>query len=164
RWLRKSILRAIGIIALHDEDAAFASETRGLTEAGQRQARGLDWIAGVTVFKAVLLEGIEVVFIVIAVGAGRGFLGLASAGALAACVAVAVIGAAVHRPLARVPENALKFAVGVMLSAFGLFWTGEGLGVPWPGGDAALLAFAALFLIVDLSLVAFLKPRAAALA
>ena len=164
RWLRKSILRAIGIIALHDEDAAFASETRGLTEAGQRQARGLDWIAGVTAFKAVLLEGIEVVFIVIAVGAGRGFLGLASAGALAACVAVAVIGAAVHRPLARVPENALKFAVGVMLSAFGLFWTGEGLGVPWPGGDAALLAFAALFLIVGLSLVAFLKPRAAALA
>lgn len=164
RWLRKSILRAIGIIALHDEDAAFASETRGLTEAGQRQARGLDWIAGVTAFKAVLLEGIEVVFIVIAVGAGRGFLGLASAGALAACVAVAVIGAAVHRPLARVPENALKFVVGVMLSAFGLFWTGEGLGVPWPGGDAALLAFAALFLIVGLSLVAFLKPRAAALA
>ncbi len=125
RWLRKAILRAIGVIALHDEDAAFARETRELTEAERRRAYGLDWIAGAAAFKAVLLEGIEVVFIVIAVGAGRGLLGLASAGALAACVAVAAIGAAIHRPLARVPENGLKFAVGVMLSAFGLFWTGE---------------------------------------
>ena len=103
-----------------------------------------------TAFKIVLMEGIEVVFIVIAVGAGRGLLGLASAGALAACVVVAAVGAAVHRPLARVPENALKFAVGVMLSAFGLFWTGESLGVDWPGGDAAILAFVALFLAVAL--------------
>ena len=164
RWLRKAILRAIGVIALHDEDAAFARETRELTEAMQRQAHGLDWIAGMTAFKAVLLEGVEVVFIVIAVGAGRGLLGLASAGALAACVAVAAIGAAIHRPLARAPENAIKFAVGVMLSAFGLFWTGESLGVDWPGGDAAILAFIALFLAVALGLVALLKPSAAALA
>ena len=121
RWLRKAILRTIGIVALHDEDAAFARETRELTEAERRQAKGLDWIAGVTSFKAVLLEGIEVVFIVIAVGAGRGLIGLASVGALAACVAVTAIGAAIHRPLASVPENALKFVVGVMLSAFGLF-------------------------------------------
>jgi uncharacterized membrane protein len=163
RWLRKAILRAVGVIALHDEEAAFAHETRELTEAQQRQAQGLDWIAGMTAFKAVLLEGVEVVFIVIAIGAARGRLGLASAGALAACIAVAAIGAAIHRPLARVPENALKFAVGVMLSAFGLFWTGESLGVAWPGGDAAILAFVALFLAVALSLVAFLKPRAAAL-
>ena len=162
RWLRKAILRAVGIIALHDEDAAFARETRELSEAGS--ARGFDWIGGMTAFKAVLLEGIEVAFIVIAVGAGRGLLGLASAGALAACVAVAAVGAAVHRPLARVPENALKFAVGVMLSSFGLFWTGESLGVGWPGGDAAILAFIVLFLAVALGLVALLKPRAAALA
>ena len=162
RWLRKAILRAVGIIALHDEDAAFARETRALTEAPQRGSNGLDWIAGATAFKAVLLEGIEVTFIVIAIGAGRGLLGLASAGALAACVAVAAIGAAVHRPLARVPENTLKFAVGVMLSAFGLFWTGESLGVAWPGGDVAILAFIALFLAVALGLVALLKPRAAA--
>ncbi len=128
RWLRKAILRAIGVIALHDEDAAFARETRELSEAERRQAYGFDWIAGVTAFKAVLLEGIEVVFIVIAVGAARGLFGFASAGALAACVAVAAIGAAIHRPLARVPENGLKFAVGVMLSAFGLFWTGESSG------------------------------------
>ena len=164
RWLRKAILRAVGIIALHDEDAAFARETRALTEAPERRSNGLDWIAGATAFKAVLLEGIEVVFIVIAIGAGRGLLGLASAGALAACVVVAALGAAVHRPLARVPENTLKFAVGIMLSAFGLFWTGESLGVAWPGGDVAILAFIALFLAVALGLVALLKPRGAALA
>jgi Ca2+/H+ antiporter, TMEM165/GDT1 family len=160
RWLRKAILRAIGIVALHDEDAAFARETRELTE-GRGVAHGFDWVGGATAFKIVLMEGIEVVFIVIAVGAGRGLLGLASAGALAACVVVAAVGAAVHRPLARVPENALKFAVGVMLSSFGLFWTGESLGVGWPGGDAAILAFIALFLAVALALVALLKPRAA---
>jgi uncharacterized membrane protein len=164
RWLRKAILRSVGIIALRDEDAAFARETRELSEAERRQEYGFDWIAGATAFKAVLLEGIEVVFIVIAVGATRGLLGLASAGALAACVAVAAVGAAIHRPLARVPENALKFAVGVMLSSFGLFWTGESLGVGWPGGDAAILAFIVLFLAVALGLVALLKPRAAALA
>src|SRR5580692_1021436 len=163
RWLRKAILRAIGIVALHDEDAAFTQETRELTE-GRGVAHGFDWVGGATAFKIVLMEGIEVVFIVIAVGAGRGLLGLASAGALAACLVVAAVGAAIHRPLARVPENALKFAVGVMLSAFGLFWTGESLGVDWPGGDAAILAFIALFLAVALGLVALLKPRAAALA
>jgi Ca2+/H+ antiporter, TMEM165/GDT1 family len=162
RWLRKAILRAVGVIALHDEEVAFARETRELSEAEMRQAHGLDWIAGATAFKAVLMEGIEVVFIVIAVGAGRGLLGLASAGALAACLVVAAVGAALHRPLARVPENGLKFAVGVMLAAFGLFWTGEGLGVEWPGGDAAILGFLALFLVVALGLVAHLKPRAAA--
>jgi Ca2+/H+ antiporter, TMEM165/GDT1 family len=161
RWLRKAILRAIGIVDLHDEDAAFQRETRELMEAARREAKGLDWIAGVTAFKAVLLEGVEVVFIVIAVGGARGLIGRASAGALAACAAVAAIGAAVHRPLARVPENALKFVVGVMLSAFGLFWTGESLSVEWPGGDGAILAFAAMFLLVGAALVALLKPKGA---
>ena len=161
RWLRKAILRAIGVVALHDEDAAFQRETLELTAVERRRAQSLDWIAGLTAFKAVLLEGIEVVFIVIAVGAAHGLLGLASAGALAACLAVAVIGAAIHRPLSRVPENALKFVVGVMLSAFGLFWTGESLAVAWPGGDLAILGFVALFLCVAAALVALLKPRLA---
>jgi uncharacterized membrane protein len=161
RWLRKAILRAIGVVALHDEDAAFERETRELTAAERREAQGADWIAGATAFKAVLLEGIEVVFIVTAIGAARGLIGLASAGALTACVLVAIIGAAILRPLARVPENALKFAVGVMLSAFGLFWTGESLGVEWAGGDAAILAFAALFLGVAWALIALLKPQLA---
>ncbi len=157
RWLRKAILRSIGVIAAHDEDEAFARETRELVEAARGDVSGLDWIAGVTSFKAVLLEGVEVVFIVIAIGAG-GFLWLASAGALAACVIVAAIGAAALGPLSRVPENALKFGVGVMLSAFGLFWTGESLGVDWPGGDAAIFAFAALFFGAAVVLVTLLKP------
>jgi uncharacterized membrane protein len=144
-WLRKAILRAAGIIPLHDEDAIFA-----LAEATGRRRASLDWIAGLTAFKAVLLEGLEVVFIVIAVGAGRGLLWPAAFGALAACLAILAIGIIVHKPLAKVPENTLKFGVGVMLSAFGVFWTGEGLGIDWPGQDIALVAFAALFLGVGL--------------
>ena len=159
RWLRKAILRWIGVIALRDEDEAFAREAQDLTEAERRRVESLNWIAGVTSFKAVLLEGIEVAFIVIAVGVGRGLTWLASLGALAASAAVLAIAAAVHRPLSRVPENALKFAVGVMLSAFGLFWTGEALGIEWPGSDAAIPAFALMFLAVGLALVALLRPN-----
>lgn len=146
RWLRKAILRAAGILALHDEAAAFAEETAHLSDSARRDSAHLDWIAGLTAFKAVVLEGVEVVFIVIAVGAGRDLLWPASLGALAACALVLIIGLIVHRPLARVPENTLKFGVGIMLSAFGVFWTGEGLGVEWPGHDAAILVFAAIFL------------------
>src|SRR5580692_11042875 len=153
RWLRKAALRAAGIIPLHDEAAAFATETAELREQASRQAVRLDWLAGLASFKAVLLEGLEVVFIVIAVSAGRGLLVPASIGALAACLLVASIGFAIHRPLARVPENALKLAVGAMLSSFGVFWTGEGLGVPWPGADLAIVAFAALFLMAGLGAV-----------
>src|SRR5712691_5290318 len=141
RWLRKAILRAAGVIPLHDEELAFATGTAALREQAHQGAR-LDWLAGVASYKAMLLEGLEVVFVVIAVGAGRGLLVPASIGALAACALVAAVGFAVRRPLARVPENTLKFAVGVMLSAFGVFWTGEGLGVPWPGEDLAILGFA----------------------
>ena len=166
RWLRKAILRAAGIIALHDETAAFASETAELREQARRQEQRheqrLDWLAGLASFKAVLLEGLEVVFIVIAVSAGRGVLLPVSAAAFAACLLVALSGVVLHRPLARVPENALKFAVGVMLSAFGLFWTGEGFGVAWPGADLAILAFIALFLGTALACVALLKSRVAA--
>jgi len=149
-WLRKAALRAAGIIPLHDEDAIFARESAQLTEEVKRQKTSLDWIAGIVAFKAVLLEGLEVVFIVIAVGAGKGLLVPATLGALAACVLVLSAGVFLHRPLSRVPENSLKFGVGVMLSAFGVFWTGEGLGVEWPGHDLALFAFAALFLATGL--------------
>jgi uncharacterized membrane protein len=145
-WLRKAALRAAGVIPLHDEDAIFAAESAHLGEEARRRKSSLDWIAGITAFKAVLLEGLEVVFIVIAVGAGRGLLGPASLGALAACALVLLVGALVHRPLSRVPENTLKFGVGVMLSAFGVLWTGEGLGIEWPGHDLALFVFAILFL------------------
>ena len=156
RWLRKAIRRAAGIIALHDEAAIFAAETAALRQHTQR----LDWLAGLASYKAMLLEGLEVVFVVIAVGAGRGLLVPASIGALAACLLVAAVGLVVHRPLARVPENALKFAVGVMLSAFGLFWTGEGLGVPWPGADLVILAFAALLFLIAALAVMVLRRQA----
>jgi uncharacterized membrane protein len=162
RWLRKAILRAAGLIPLHDETIAFTSETEELREQARRHEQRLDWLAGVASFKAVLLEGLEVVFIVIALSAGRGVLLPVSAAAFAACLVVAASGIVAHRPLTRVPENALKFAVGVMLSAFGLFWTGEGLGVDWPGSDLAILAFIALFLGAGLASVALLNRRAAA--
>ena len=161
RWLRKAILRSAGVIPLHDEAMAFAAETAELREQARRHEARLDWVAGLTSFKAVLLEGLEVVFIVIALSAGRGRLIAASAGALAACLLVAGAGLVLHRPLARVPENTLKFAVGVMLSAFGVFWTGEGLGVNWPGADFAIVAFAALFLAMSgLAVVLARRPKA----
>jgi uncharacterized membrane protein len=159
RWLRKAILRAAGYISLHDEAAAFASETAELQEQARRHEQRLDWLAGLASFKAVLLEGLEVVFIVIAVSAGRGSLVPVSAAAFAACALVALAGLVVHRPLARVPENTLKFTVGVLLSAFGLFWTGEGLSVAWPGDDLAILGFIALFLVTGLGAVALLGRR-----
>jgi uncharacterized membrane protein len=145
-WLRKAILRAASVIPQHDETAIFTAETAQFKElAGRRRGSG-EWIAALIGFKAVLLEGIEVVFIVIAVGAGRGLLWPAGIGAFAACAAIFAIGIVIRRPLAKLPENTLKFGVGVMLSAFGVFWTGEGLGILWPGQDLDLFIFALLFL------------------
>jgi uncharacterized membrane protein len=158
RWLRKAVLRAAGVIALHDEDKAFKEETEVLRrQAADRRA---DTLAGLAAFKAVLLEGVEVVFIVIAVGAGNGLTLYASLGALAALVVVLAIGAAVHRPLAQIPENALKFAVGLMLTSFGVFWIGEGLGAEWPGADLALLGILALLAISAFALVRWLRGLA----
>lgn len=161
RWLRKAILRSAGIIALHDEEAAFAAETALLQEEARRHKNRLDWVAGLAAFKAVVLEGVEVVFVVIAVGAGRGLLWPASSGALAACAIVIVIGIVVHKPLARIPENTLKFGVGVMLSAFGVYWTGEGLGISWPGHDLAIVAFAVIFLAIGLVVASMLRSKIA---
>jgi len=146
RWLRKAVLRSAGVIPLHDEEKAFAAETAELQEQARRKEMRLDWLAGLASFKAVLLEGLEVVFIVIAVGSGRGLLLPASAGAVAACALIAGAGLLVHRPLARVPENTLKFAVGVLLCAFGVFWIGEGVGVAWPGEDLSIVGLGALVL------------------
>jgi uncharacterized membrane protein len=157
RWLRKAILRMAEVVPLHDEAATFTAETAELREQALRNEVRLDWLAAIASFKAVLIEGLEVVFIVIALSAGRGMLIPASAGAAAACLLVTGVGIVVHRPLARVPENTLKFAVGVMLSAFGVFWTGEGLGVAWPGADFAIVVFAALFLAVGLTSAALLR-------
>jgi uncharacterized membrane protein len=159
-WLRKAILRSAGIIPLHDENAIFASETAQLAGVADQPHKSLDWIAGLTAFKGVLLEGLEVVFIVIAVGAGRGLLWPAGFGALAACLVILAVGAAVHKPLARVPENTLKFGVGVMLSAFGVFWTGEGLGIAWPGQDLALAAIVLAFLAIGIATASMLRRPA----
>jgi uncharacterized membrane protein len=156
-WLRKASLRAGGVIALRDEAALFARASSEMTQSSAHPSLSEQWIGGIAVFKAVLLEGLEVAFIVVAVGAGQGLLGAAAIGALAACVVVLAIGVAVHRPLARVPENTLKFGVGVMLSAFGVFWAGEGLGIGWPGGELALPALALLFLLAGWSAAVMLR-------
>jgi uncharacterized membrane protein len=158
-WLRKAVLRAAGLMALHDEDAIYARESSRIGGDVQ-SASAANGVAALASFQAVLLEGLEVVFIVLAVGAGRGLMIPASIGALAAFVVVMAVGLLVRKPLANVPENTLKFAVGVMLSAFGVFWTSEGLGAPWPGEDWALFGLAGAFLIVALALVALVRPRA----
>lgn len=141
RWLRKAMLRAAGVLALHDEEAIFAREVAELSHDGgsRGSATAIDRIGFATSAKAVILEGLEVIFIVIATGAG-GQLGAAALGAALAGILVIASGLALHRPLARVPENTLKYSVGVLLSAFGAFWIGEGLGLPWPGEDLALIA------------------------
>jgi uncharacterized membrane protein len=156
RWLRKAILRASGYIALHDEEKAFAEETDSLRR--QANDRRADFLAGIAAFKAVLLEGIEVVFIVIATGAAHeGMLGYASLGALAACLLVIVIGLFLHKPLTAVPENTLKFVVGLMLTSFGIFWVGEGIGTDWPGADLILLPIFALLAVFSVVAVKMLR-------
>jgi uncharacterized membrane protein len=159
RWLRKAILRSAGVIALHDEAAAYAKETESLS----RVDRGLqDWdtVAKATAFKVTMLEGLEVIFIVIAVGAGGGGLLVpASVGAIAALLLVVVLGVVVHKPLSTIPENTLKFIVGVLLSAFGTFWVGEGLGLTWPGKDWSIPGLVLGFLVVALLAVPLCRNR-----
>jgi uncharacterized membrane protein len=151
RWLRKAILRGAGVLALHDEDAIFRSEIANLRLAQVTARWGVDPIAAVVAFKSVLLEGVEVVFIIVAVAAGgAGLLPAAAAGAAVAGLLVVALALIIHRPLARVPENTLKFAVGVLISAFGVFWTGEGLGIAWPGQDLSLLTLAMVMLVTAL--------------
>jgi uncharacterized membrane protein len=156
RWLRKAVLRAVRIIPLHDEQIIFERQSALLADPTHPPAR-LDRIAALASFKAVLLEGLEVVFIVLAVGAGHGLLGAASLAAMAASALIIAIGWVARRPLARLPENTLKFAVGTLLSAFGVFWAGEGLGVPWPGSDFALLGIAAVFLMMALATIELVR-------
>lgn len=159
RWLRKAILRAAGIIPLHDEEAAFASETAALRAAGPVRSLIADPVAVLTTFKAVVLEGVEVVFIVIAIGATGDLLLPASLGAAAAGVLVVFFGILLHKPLARVPENALKFVVGVMISAFGIFWVGEGLGFKWPGNDLSIVGMAVILLVVGIVISRAIQVR-----
>jgi uncharacterized membrane protein len=164
QWLRKAILRASGYKALHDEDAIFARETAEARAAASDIRGGVDWYGFTLSFKGVLLEGLEVAFIVITFGSTQGSIGLAALGAGIALVLVAVVGAAVHAPLARVPENTMKFAVGVMLTTFGIFWSVEGAGADWPGGDASLPVVLVFVLTLSLGAVAMLRRRRLAFA
>ena len=159
RWLRKAVLRGAGLKAKHDELETFKEETDAALAAG-RAAGGFDGYSFTIAFKGVLLEGLEVAFIVLTLGANQHDVGLSAAAAAAAVFVVIAAGVAARAPLARVPENTLKFAVGVMLSSFGAFWVAEGLGVHWPGGDAVLLAIIPCVLLAALGLVWALQRRA----
>ena len=163
QWLRKAILRLSGYKDLHDEDEAFRQEREQAAAAGNVQRAGLDWYSFTVAFKGVLLEGLEVVFIVIAFGSAEGHLGLAAAGAVAALVVVLVAGLLAKGPLSRVPENTIKFAVGLLLTSFGCFWAAEGAGVNWPGDEVSLLGVIAFFVVVSIVLVRVLRRRPIAL-
>jgi uncharacterized membrane protein len=156
RWLRKAVLRAAGLKARHDELEVYREETAAARAAGD-PLPGFDGYAFAVAGKGVLLEGTEVVLIVLTLGSGQHDVGLAAAAATAAVLVVLAAGVAVRAPLARVPENTMKFAVGVALTSFGLFWTAEGVGASWPGGDAALLAIVPGVLLVALGLVRALR-------
>jgi Ca2+/H+ antiporter, TMEM165/GDT1 family len=167
RWLRKAMLRAAGVIPLHDEEAAYAAQRESLGQAQAPRGRH-DTLALLASFKITLLEGLEVVFIIVAVAAGGAHLWIpASLGALAALLLVSALGVLLHRPLSHVPENTLKFGVGVLLTSFGSFWVGEGIGVRWPGDDWSLAGLIGGYLLVALLAVDLCRrahaSRAAAL-
>ncbi len=159
QWLRKAILRAGGFKALHDEAEIYQREAEEARLAGAERRRGVDWYAFTVAFKGVLLEGLEVAFIVLTFGSNQRNIPLAAAGAVTAVLLVAVVGVAVRAPLARVPENTMKFAVGLLLTTFGTFWAVEGAGASWPGRDAALLVLLAFYAAVSLAMVRLLRAR-----
>ena len=158
-WLRKSILRASGLKAKHDEDAIFAATKAELaTEgAGQPISSRRDGVGFAVAFKGGFLEGMEVVLIVVSLGASQHRLGIAAMAAGAAALIVAAVGAMVAKQLSQVPENTIKIVVGIMLTSFGLFWVGEGAGVHWPGSDLAIIVLVGVFAVVTLAAVALLR-------
>jgi uncharacterized membrane protein len=163
QWIRKAVLRASGYKALHDEEVLYA---RHLADAAGRQVRRTafvpDWYGFTLAFKGVLLEGLEVVFIVLTFGSNDHNVGLAAIAAGCAVMLVTIAGVAVRAPLARVPENTMKFVVGIMLTSFGLFWGAEGAGARWPGSDAALLVIIPAIALYAVALVALLRRARAA--
>ena len=159
QWLRKAILRSSGYKALHDEAESFREERERAAAAGTTGRERIDWYSFTVAFKGVLLEGLEVVFIVLTFGAAQGSIWLAAVAAAAALIVVVVTGVLVRRPLERVPENTIKYAVGLLLSTFGVFWSGEGAGVDWPGGDVAILGILAFLGLVSLLYVNRLRHQ-----
>jgi uncharacterized membrane protein len=163
QWLRKAVLRASGHKALHDEDAVFRQQLAAAqSSSAERRVLVPDWYGFTVSFKSVVLEGLEVVFIAVTFGANAHNVPVAAVAALIAIVVVAGAGIAVRAPLSRVPENTMKFVVGVMLCAFGTFWGAEGAGVSWPGSDLAILVLVLLYGCVALLLVAALRDRSKA--
>lgn len=164
QWIRKAIMRYTGMKALHDENKIFATEVEQLrSEPGAAVATPageMDWVAFTVSFKGVLLEGLEVVFIVITFGLSAGDFVPAIIGSVAAAIIVVGVAFAVHEPLSRVPENTLKYVVGIMLTAFGTFWAGEGIGLEWPGADIAILALMAFYLVVSGAAILLLRRPA----
>ena len=152
QWLRKAILRAGGAMALHDEEAIYTREVAAALSSAR--GGGFDSYALAISFKAVLLEGLEVVFIALTFGANQHNVPLAAAAAALAVIAVGLAGVAARAPLSRVPENTMKFAVGILLTSFGIFWGAEGAGVTWPGDEAALAV-----LVVGILAAAWLMVR-----
>jgi uncharacterized membrane protein len=158
QWLRKAILRASGYKALHDEGQIFRDELAAAeASASERHGMVQDWYGFTLSFKGVVLEGLEVVFIALTFGSNQHNIPLAALAAVTAIVVVALAGVLVRAPLSRVPENTMKFVVGVMLTAFGTFWGAEGAGAHWPGSDAALPALVAAIAILALSTSALLR-------
>lgn len=155
-WLRKAILRASGFKALRDEAALYEAEVKLAREHAGAGGR-MDWYGFTLAFKAVFLEGLEVAFIVLTFGSSAHRIPLAAIGAALAIAIVAMLGAIVHEPLARVPENTMKLAVGLMLSTFGIFWSAEGVGVHWPGSDAAILGILAFVTACSFGLIGLLR-------
>jgi uncharacterized membrane protein len=164
QWLRKAILRASGYKALHDEDAIYQRELAEARSADTVVRASVDWYAFTLSFKGVFLEGLEVAFIVLTFGSTQGSIPLAAVGAAAAILVVGLAGVFVHAPLSRVPENTMKFAVGVMLTTFGTFWAAEGVGVNWPGSDAAIIGVLAFVLLISFAFVAALRQQRTRLA
>jgi uncharacterized membrane protein len=160
QWLRKAILRAAGYMPLHDEDAIYKREVEATRAAPVETRHGIDWYAFTLAFKGVFLEGLEVAVIVVTFGAAHNAYPLAIVSALAAVIVVASVGVIVHQPLSRVPENTMKFAVGIMLTTFGTFWGAEGAGANWPGSDLAILPLLGLYMLVSFGFVAMLQRRA----
>jgi uncharacterized membrane protein len=159
QWLRKAILRSSGLKAMHDEAAIYEREVSELR--GERHGAGLDWVAFTVSFKGVFLEGLEVAFIVLTFGTNDGRFDIPVAGAVAGLVLVVGTGLLVHRPLSQVPENTIKWVVGVMLGAFGTFWVGEGAGISWTLDDGAILALACFYAVVGFALVRILRSHQA---
>lgn len=166
KWLKKAVLRYAGVKAMHDEEAIYEEEMEAMRARGERPSNAIDPFGVATAFKSVLLEGLEVAFIVITFGSASASgattraegITYAAIGAAAALALVALSGALIRAPLQRVPENTLKFVVGIMLTSFGTFWGGEGVGIQWPGEDLFLLALVALYFLIAFALIRWLRP------